>query len=283
MYASASSGTRRKRGNKADQKSARRDESGERLLGRQSARFGERPPEQSPRTEHQDHRHDDELGDQRELGVAQPDAERLHLGDEQRGEECPGDGSQAAEYHDHESVGDDREIDFQVRRLARDRHRASEPGKRGAQREHAGEEQALVHAQSARHLAILGRRAHQDAEAGPREQQVEKHEHRRAERDQEEVVLRELPAGDGDGAAQPRRARTEHVFRPPCPERQVLDHEHQGEGREQLKQLGRAVEPSQQSTSTSTPSSATPRAASGTLAQKPTFAESHTARYMPSM
>jgi hypothetical protein len=68
----------------------------------------------------------------------------------------------------------------------------------------------------------------------------------RAERDQEQVVLRELSPGDAHGAGQSRRARAEHVFGSPGPQREVLDHQHEGECREELQQLRRAIDPSQQ-------------------------------------
>ena len=244
-----------------------------------------RPPaEQAPGPQDQHHRHDDELGDQGELRVAQADAERLDLADQQRGEECAGNRAQAADHHDHEGVRDDRQVDLEVRRLARDGERAAEAGERRAEREHAGEQPALVHAERAGHLAVLGRGAHQDAPARPRQQQVQRDEDHRPERDQEQVVLRETPAGDVDRAGQAGRARPEQVLRSPGPEREILDDQHQREGGEELQQLRRAVDPPQeknldQQRRTRRP----PAAASGTLSQKPTRPESQTARYMPSM
>src|SRR3546814_2744853 len=40
---------------------------------------------------------------------------------------------------------------------------AAEAGQRGAEHEDAGEQQRLVDAEGAHHLAVLGRRAHQDS------------------------------------------------------------------------------------------------------------------------
>ena len=90
------------------------------------------------------------------------------------------------------------------------------PASSGAEREHRGEQQRLVHAERADHLAVLRRRAHEPAEAracaaarcsaistsGPSD-------------DQEQVVARQAAAEDLDRAAQARRARPEQVLRAP--------------------------------------------------------------------
>ena len=78
-----------------------------------------------------------------------------------------------------------------------------------------------------------------------RQQQPERAQHQRADDDREQVVGREQLAEDRDRAGHPRRLRAEQVFRAPGPERGVLDHQHQREGREQLVQLGRGIEAAQ--------------------------------------
>jgi hypothetical protein len=209
---------------------------------RSAARFGERPAEQPPRTQHEHDRHDDELGDQRDLGVAEADAEGLDLADEQRSEKRAGDRAHAADHHHDECIGDHGEIDLEIGRLARDGERATQPGKRGAERKDDGEEPALIDPERADHLAVLGRGADQDAEAGSLEQDMKEGKHRRTERDEEQVVLRKLPTGDGDRAGESRRTRAEHVLGAPGPEGEVLDDEHEGERGKQLQQLGRPVD-----------------------------------------
>jgi hypothetical protein len=159
-----------------------------------------------------------------------------------RREEGARDAAHAADHHHHESVGDRREVERQLRGLARDLERAGEPRERRAQREHPGEQPFLVDAQRGGHIAILGRGADQPAPAGAVQQQPKRPHHRRADRDQREVVFRERRSQDLDRAAQPRRARSEQVFRSPEREYAVLDHQREREGCEQLQQLGRAVE-----------------------------------------
>ena len=107
-----------------------------------------------------------------------------------------------------------RQIHGQHRRLARDLDCAAEAGEKRAEREHAGEQPRLVHAQGAGHLAVLGSGAHQRAPARAREQQPQQDQHHRTEHDQEQVVLRKLPSRDFDRASQTRRARSEQILRP---------------------------------------------------------------------
>ena len=109
---------------------------------------------------------------------------------------------------------------------------------------------AWFDAERADHLAVLGRGAHQRAPARAREQQPQRAEHDRADRDQEKVVLREGDAEDVDRPARPG-ARPEQVLGAPEPEREVLDHQHEREGGQQLEQLGRAVDPPQEQRSRS--------------------------------
>ena len=68
---------------------------------------------------------------------------------------------------------------------------------------------------------------------------------------------------------QPGRPRAEQVLGAPDPERDVLDHQHQREGREQLVQLGRAVEPPQERDLDQRADAPTTSAAASTPPQKP--------------
>ena len=213
--------------------------------------------------QHQHDRHDDELCHQgqlrerervaEELDRPDADAERLDAADQQRGEERARDAAHAADDHHHERVRDRAEVEEELRRLARNLQRAAEPGEEPAEREHAGEEPLLVHAERADHLAILGRRADQRAPPGAVEEEPERPEHQRPDRDQEEVVLRERDAEDLDRAAQARRSRPEQILGAPDPEREILDDEREREGREELEELRRVVDPPQDRRSRSAP------------------------------
>ena len=119
------------------------------------------------------------------------------------------------------------------------------PASTRADEEHRGEQPGLVDAQRADHLAVLGRRAHQRAPARAREQQPEQAEHHRADHDQQQVVDRDALAQDLDRAGEARRTRADQILRAPGEQRDVLDHQHDGEGGEQLEQLGRAVDAAQ--------------------------------------
>ena len=105
---------------------------------------------------------------------------------------------------------------------------------------------ALVDPERCDHLPVLGRGAHQDAEAGAAEQEGEGAEHRGAERDQHQLVLREALAQHVDRADEVRRARPDQGVRAPDDHHQLAHDQHHAEGREQLEQFGRLVDPAQQ-------------------------------------
>jgi hypothetical protein len=215
-----------------------------------------RPSQQAVRPRNQHDRHDQELGDQGQLGEIHrhagdgrhpdADAQRLDLADDHRGEVGSRDRAHAAYHHDHEGVADDDEVGEEVRRLTRDLQRAAEAGEQRTEREHDCEQRRLVHAERADHLAVLGGRAHEAAEAGLGEREVERDQHQRADEDEKEVVARQPAAEHVDRAAQAGRARAQQVLRPPQPQHRVADHQHEREGGEQLKQFRRAVDAPQQ-------------------------------------
>src|SRR6476620_700748 len=68
----------------------------------------------------------------------------------------------------------------------------------------------------------------------------------RGDDNQEQVIARQLAAEHFDRPTQTRGAWTQQILRTPQPERGVIDHQHQREGREQLKKLGSAIDPPQQ-------------------------------------
>ena len=75
---------------------------------------------------------------------------------------------------------------------------------------------------------------------------MEKGKHCRTEHDEEQVVLGKLPAGDAYRTGQARRARPQHVLRPPRPERKVLDDQNERKGSEQLEKFWCPIDPPQQ-------------------------------------
>ncbi len=122
-----------------------------------------------PHDQHQ--RHDQELDDQGELGegnleaepgdAADTDAESLGDADDHRRQEGTADAAQPAHDGDHEGIGDDGEVEFEVGRFARDLERATQPRQHGADEEDGREELGLIDTQRAHHLAILRGGAHQ--------------------------------------------------------------------------------------------------------------------------
>src|SRR5882672_2270492 len=95
---------------------------------------------------------------------------------------------------------------------------------RCAEREHAVEKPLLIDAQRGDHVAVLRRRPDEPAPARAIQQQPQRSQHRRADRDQDKIVLGERRAEDEDRAAQPRRARAEQVLRSPEPQGEILEH-----------------------------------------------------------
>jgi hypothetical protein len=84
------------------------------------------------------------------------------------------------------------------------------------------------------------------APAGALEQHPEPAEHDRAERDQEQIVGRDILAEEIDRALKARRAAAEQIVRTPDQHHDILDHQGQAEGREQLEQFRRVIDPPQQ-------------------------------------
>ena len=130
--------------------------------------------------------------------------------------------------------------------IARDLERAAERGEEDAEREHAREQPFLIDAERRDHVAVLRRRAHQHAPARALEQQPENAEHDRAEHDQEQIVARDVLAEEIDRALEAGRAAADEIVWAPDQHDEILDHQGQAEGREQLEQLGRVIDAAQQ-------------------------------------
>ena len=175
------------------------------------AHRGLRAAEQAIRASNEDRRHHQEFGDQRQLGEvdadeaeidhADADADRLDLGDDDGGQVGAGDRAHAADHDDDEGVADRGEIGAEIGRLARHLQRAAEAGERGAEREHGGEQQRLIDAERADHLAVLRRRAHQPAETRARQRNMQRDQRQRRDGGEEQVVARQMAAENFDGAA----------------------------------------------------------------------------------
>ena len=214
-----------------------------------------RPPQQAigPHDQHQ--RHDQEFDDQSQLGEgdldaepgdrADADAEGLGDADDHRRQEGAADAAEPAHDGDDEGVGDDGEIELEVGGLARDLQGPAQPRQHRAHEEDRGEKLGLVDAQSAHHLAILCGGPHQRAPARSRQQQPDCGQHHRTDRDQEQIIGRHALAHDLDGVGQARCPRAHEIFGAPGEQRDVLDHQDDGEGRQKLEKLGRAVDPPQ--------------------------------------
>ena len=123
---------------------------------------------------------------------------------------------------------------------------AAECRKKHAERKHAGEEPFLIDAERRHHVAVLRRRANQHAPARALEQQPQPAKHDRTKCDQEQVITRDVLAEEIDRAFESRRATAEQIVRSPDQHHDILDHQREAEGREQLEQFRRMVDPPQQ-------------------------------------
>jgi hypothetical protein len=200
--------------------------------------------------------HHEKFGHQRQFGEihreaakihdAEADAQRLHLGDDDRRKIGAGDRAHAADHNDDEGVADHDQVGRQRRRLARNLQRAAKASEQSAEREHAREQHGLVDAERAHHLTVLRGCAHQPTEAGLGQRQMQHPQYEGADENQEDIVSGQPAAEHLDGAGQAWRARAKQILRTPDPQRRVVDNEHQRESSEQLKQLRRAINPPQQ-------------------------------------
>src|SRR5262249_57106183 len=103
---------------------------------------------------------------------------------------------------DQEAFGDARGVQGGGEGEAGHLERAAEPRQEGAKDEDAREEPPLIHAEGGDHLAILRRRADEDAPARTVEDDPESEGDERPEHDDGEVVGGEELARDGHGAAE---------------------------------------------------------------------------------
>jgi hypothetical protein len=175
----------------------------------------------------------------------QPDAERMQYTDRQRRPERAGDRTESTNDDHDEGLNKDRQIHLKVDCLARNLQRAAEAGQARAEREHRREQQPFVDAERSGHLPVLRRRAHDRAPAGALEEPPEQREHQRSDRGQQQVVFGNQRAANADRAFQAGRPRRKPFLRPPERQHGVLHDQRHAEGRQQLEDLRRRVDPSQ--------------------------------------
>ena len=147
---------------------------------------------------------------------AKADAQRLDLGDDDRGEEGAGNRAHAADHHDDEGVADHDQVEREIGRLARHLQRAADAGERRRRSANTTVNSSAWLTPSA---PTISRSCVAARISRPkrvlRQHQMQQQKDGRADDDQEEVVAREVAAEDLDRAAQSRRARPEQVFRSP--------------------------------------------------------------------
>ncbi len=130
--------------------------------------------------------------------------------------------------------------------ITRDLQRATQRGEKHTEREHTGEQPFLIDAERGHHVAVLRRRAHQHAPARALEQQPEHAEHNRTDRNQKQIVARDVLAEEINRALEARRAAAQEIARAPDQHHEVFDHQREAEGGQQLKQFRRVIDPPQQ-------------------------------------
>ncbi len=91
------------------------------------------------------------------------------------------------------------------------------PARNDPEREHRGEQDRLIDAERADHLAILRRRPHQPAKPRLGQREMKNNENRRPHCHQEQVVARDPAAENFDSATKAGRARAEQILRTPDP------------------------------------------------------------------
>ena len=208
--------------------------------------------EQAIGPRHQHQRHDQELDDERELGErdlqaepvdgADANAEGLGNTDDDRRQERAADAAQPPHYGDYEGIGDDRKVEIEIGWLARNLQSAAQSRQHRSDEEHGGEELCLVNTQRAHHLAVLGGGPHQRTPARARQQQPQHAQHHGTDGDQQQVVGRDTLAKDLHGHGKTRSARAHQILGTPDEQRDVLDHQYDSEGRQQLEQFGSPVD-----------------------------------------
>ena len=172
--------------------------------------------------------------------------ESLEQADQDGGEKGAADAAHAADHHHDEGRRDDVEIHQQVGTALGQLDRPAQPGQRRTEKQHAGEQPALVDAERRDHLPVESRGAHQRAPARAVEQQPETGQHQRRDRDQDEIVFRQLLAEYRDRPGEAGRTRADQIFGAPDPQGDVLEDQDDAESSDKLEKLRRPVDAAQQ-------------------------------------
>ena len=206
---------------------------------------GFRLAEQAPGPHDQHGGHHQEYQDDGDLRKDQ-NAERVQFGNQHRRDEGTDNAAEPADHHDNENIDDDPQIHGVMHRIARDLQRTAERREKNPDRKHAGEQPFLIDPERGHHVAILRRGADQHAPPRSLEQQPQQAKHQRTKRDQEEVVGRNVLAEEINRALESRGAAAQQIARSPDQHHQILDHQGEAEGRQQLKQFRRMIDTAQQ-------------------------------------
>ena len=130
--------------------------------------------------------------------------------------------------------------------IARDLQRAAKRRQKHAHSENAGEQPLLIDTECGHHVAILRRRAHQNAPARAAEQQPQGTKYHRTKHDQKQIVGWNVLAEEIDRPPESRRAAADKIIGPPDQNHDILDHQGETEGRKKLEQFRRFIDPPQQ-------------------------------------
>ncbi len=103
--------------------------------------------------------------------------------------------------------------------------RTAECRQKHADREHAGEQPFLIDAEGCDHVAVLRRRAHQNAPPRALKQQPQQAENDGAEADQKQIVGRNVLAEKIHCAAKSWRAPADEIVWSPDQYHKVFDHQ----------------------------------------------------------
>ena len=169
----------------------------------------------------------------------------MHETNQHRCQISPGDAPKPANDDDHKDFRDHGQIHVQRDCLTRKLQGAPKPGQKRAKNKNRCEQQALVDTKSTNHFAVKCCRSHQCSPARAVENKPDNSQHDWTNANEKQLIGREAIAQNKHKTAEPRRARPQFVFRPPCVKRDVLDHQHNAERGEQLKKLRCLVNPAQ--------------------------------------
>ena len=212
-------------------------------------RGDERAPEQpvGPHDQHDGHR--DEGEHERRLRQP-PHAEGVQQADQQAREERAADRTQPADDHHDESLDDDREVHLQVTDSRGICRAPASPARKLPSAKTAVKSQRPVHAERRGHFAVLRGGAHArcpSACAGTAATRAAPKTSGPTS-GRNTVYCGTTGCPDLEAALESRRARCEQVLRAPDRQHQILHDQRDAEGREQLEDLRRRVDPPQHET-----------------------------------